>query len=117
DVEIACGSAERAGFAISAKANTGTVFDSRGNLGFHGALPQHSAFAFALGARIGNNAAYTLTGGAGTRHREKALLITHLASSLAGTAGDGRLAGCGARARALFARLVTADVDLRLGTE
>src|SRR5580765_1378015 len=117
DVEIACGTAEHTGLAISSEANAGAVFDSRGDLGVHRALPQYAALALALRARISNNAAHSLARGSGARHREEALLITDLASSLAGTAGDRSFAGCGAGARTFFAGFVTADVDLGLGTE
>src|SRR5215831_19117320 len=95
-VQVARWTAEHSGLTISAEANAGAVLDTSRNLGLHRALTQHATLSLALGARIGDDAAHALAGGAGTRHGEESLLITDLAAPLAGTTGDWRLPGCGA---------------------
>ena len=96
DVEVARRAPEQPAFAVSGEADAGAVFHAGGNLRVHRALPQHAAFAFALGAGIGDHAARSLAGRTGARNAEESLLVANLAPALAGTAGDRRLARRGA---------------------
>ena len=91
DIQIACGAAELADFAGTGKANAGSVFDAGRNFGVDGALAQNAAFAFALRAGIGDDAAGALAGGAGARDAEKSLLVADLAASVTGAASGGGL--------------------------
>src|SRR5579862_9469905 len=109
DIMIASRAAEGPGFSVPAEPDPRAVFDSRRNFRLNGALVQHSPFPLALLAWVANHAARTLAGWAGTRHREKSLLIPNLAASLACPAGGGGLPWCRSRAVALFAGLVASD--------
>jgi hypothetical protein len=80
-------------FAESGEADTGAIFDSGGNFRIHSSLAQNPAFAFALGAGIGDYAACALASGASARDAEEALLVTNLTAPGAGTASDGCFAG------------------------
>ena len=79
-------------FAKSREADAGAVFDAGGNFRVDRPLPQNPAFAFALGAGIGDHAAGALTGGTGARNAEKSLLVANLSAPVAGTAGYRRFA-------------------------
>src|SRR5579863_4133768 len=109
DIQIAWRTAVSSGFAQAGKTNTGSVFNSRGNLGVHRPLSQYAAFTFALGARIGDHAARALTSRASTSHAEESLLIPNLAASSARSARDGCLAGRCTIAMAVFASRVVAN--------
>src|SRR6516165_7176302 len=78
NVEIPGRAAQRSGFSQTGETNACSVLDARGNLGIHGLLSQDAAFTFALDARIGNDRARALTGGAGAGYGEEALLEPHL---------------------------------------
>ena len=93
DVEIARRATVKTAFAVSGEANAGAIFDAGGNFRIHRPLAQHPAFAFALGAGIGDHAARALAGGTGARDAEEALLVANLAAAIAGTAGDRSFAG------------------------
>lgn len=112
DVEIAGRTAERPRFSERGESDAGAVFNASGNLSVHAALPKDAAFAFALGAGIGDHTAHSLAGGAGAGHAEKSLLIANLPASAAGAAGDGRFAGSGAGAAAFLTSLVSPHGDL-----
>ena len=81
------------------------------------ALAENSSLALALYARIGDDAARALASRAGAGDAEEALLVADLATSRTGAAGGGGFAAGGARAAAVFASLVTANVDLGFGAE
>ena len=116
-IKIASRTAKGPGFAQAGEADASTVFHSCRDLGLDGPLPQNPALAFALGARISDNTAGTLAGGAGTSHAEESLLVAHLSPSGAGAAGDRGLAGSSARTAAIFTSFVAADGDLGLLAE
>jgi hypothetical protein len=116
-VEIACRAAKSSGFTQTGKTDARTIFDSGGNFGLHGSLPQNPALPFALGARIGDDAASALTSGTGAGHAEEPLLVAHLSTPRAGAAGDRRLTLSGARTAAIFTGLVAANGDLSLFAE
>ena len=90
-VQVARRAAVQAAFSVSGEANAGAVFHAGGNFCVHRPLPQHPAFAFALGTGIGDHAARALAGGTGARNAEEALLVADLAAAIAGTAGDREL--------------------------
>src|SRR5258705_3643535 len=106
DVQVARGTAERSSFAVPGKANACPVFHTGRNLRFHRPLSQYASLAFALRARIGDNAPRALTCRTRASHRKKSLLVTDLAPALAGTAGYRRLARSGTRTRAILAGFV-----------
>src|SRR5580658_453978 len=116
-VEIARRSSERSSLASTGKADAGAVFYARGNLRVHRALPQHTAFPSAFRARIGNHAARSLAGRTSPRDAEKALLVPHLPTASAGTAGCWTFARRGSRPTAIFAGFVTPHHHARLGAE
>jgi hypothetical protein len=117
NVEIAGGSAEGSSLAAAGKANARAIFHACGDFGVDRALMKKTAFAFALGAGIGNHAAGSLTCGASAGDAEKALLIAHLAAALAGAATGGTFAGGGSGAVAGIASLMTANVDASFDAE
>jgi hypothetical protein len=117
NIQIARRSAESARFAEAAETNARAVFHSRGNLGLDHALAQHASFAFALRARVGDDAARALAGGAGSRNAEEALLIAHLATSIARPAGNGSFAWRGSASAARVAGFMAADVHVLFGAK
>src|SRR5208337_4997944 len=117
NIQIARRPAKRARFAESGKANARAVLDSRGHLRFDHTLAQQAAFASALRARIGDYAARTLAGWASARDAKEALLIAHLAASVARLTMDRGFAGRCAGTAARVARLMAANTHLPLGAE
>ena len=117
DVEIAGGAAMCAGLAQPGEADACSILDSGGNLCVHCPLAQHAAFAFALGTRIGDDAACALARGTGASHAEESLLVANLAAPATGSAGDGSLAGSRTRAAAVLAGLVAANRNVGLHTK
>jgi hypothetical protein len=95
-VQVTRRAAVQPSFSESGVANASSVFHACGNFRVYRPLLQDPAFAFALGAWIGNNAACALTGGARARDAEETLLVAHLPPAIAGTAGDRRFARSGA---------------------
>ena len=85
-VQISGGAAEGAHFACAGKAYSRSVLHARGNFGVYSALAKNPAFAFALRARIGDDAAGSLAGGTGASDAEESLLIADLAAAGAGAA-------------------------------
>jgi len=110
NIQISGRPAERARFAESGETNARAVLYSRRDFGFDHALAQQAALASALRAGIGDNAARALAGGAGSSDAEKALLIAHLASSVARLARHRSFARRRAAAAAGIAGLMAADV-------
>src|SRR5208282_2900637 len=117
DVQIAGRSAVRPSFAASRKADARAIFHARRNLRLHGTLPEDSAFTFALMARIGDDVAGSLAGGAGAGDAEKTLLVTHLATPVTRAASGGTFAGSGAGAMTFFAGLMAAHHYTGFGAE
>jgi hypothetical protein len=101
DVQIAGWPSVKTAFTESCEADASAVFDAGGNLRVNRALTENSSFAFALGARVGHDAAGSLTGRASARNTEKSLLIANLSPACARTAGDGSLARGRARSAAI----------------
>jgi hypothetical protein len=116
-IKIASRTTKGPGFAQAGETDASTVFHSCRDLGLDGPLTQNPALPFALGARISDNTAGTLAGGAGTSHAEESLLVAHLSPSRTGAAGDRGLAGSSARTAAIFTGFVAADGDLGLLAE
>ena len=83
DIQIAGWAAECSGLPESSEADASAIFDSGGHFGLDLALAQQTAFAFALRARIGDDAARALASWAGSSNAEEALLIPDLASPIA----------------------------------
>jgi hypothetical protein len=106
DVEVAGWPPVAAAFTESSKTYAGSVFHTFRNLRIDRSLLQNSAFALALRARVGNHAARTLACGTGTSDAEKALLITNLPLTGAGTASYWGFAGSGAGSPTLCTCLV-----------
>jgi hypothetical protein len=117
DVQVAGRASEGSGFAETAEADSSSVFHPRRNFRIYRPLSKNAALSTALGARIGDDAARTLTSGTGARDAEETLLVTDLAASRTGPAIDWSLSGRGAVAVTVFAHFVAANVDLRLGSE
>ena len=117
DVEIAGGTTELAYFAASGETNARAIFHSGGDLGVHGALPQHASLAFALRTGICDHSARPLTRRTRAGDAEEALLIPHLPAACARLASAGPLAGRSAGTATFFAGFVAAHGDLGLGTE
>ena len=111
-IQIARRPAVGSGFAQAGETNAGAVFHSRRDLGLDGSVAQNPPLAFAFGARIGDDAARTLTGGTSAGHTEEPLLIADLSTASAGAAGDGHLALGRARPAAIFAGFVATDGNL-----
>ena len=107
----------QAAFSVAGEADAGAIFHAGGNFCVHRSLPQHPAFAFALGAGIGDHAAGALAGGTGARNAEETLLVADLSAAIAGTAGDGRFAWGRTRTSALFAGFVSPHRDFGFGAE
>ena len=117
DVEVTGRASEGTGFAQATEADASAVFDSRGHLGFDHALTQQAGFAFALGARVGDDAAGTLASWAGAGDAEKALLVADLPAAIAGTAGDWCFAGRGSGTATVVAGFVATNLDLLFSAE
>ena len=117
NIEVACRPAKLADFPRSREPDAGSVLDSGGNLCVNGTLAQDSAFALALGARIGNHIARALAGRAGTSDAEEALLIPDLPPAIAGTARGCPFSRGGTRTLTILAGLVAADCDFLLHPE
>ena len=112
DVKIAGRAVVNSGFAFAGVENARAFLDARGNFHGHGSLALDAALSLALLARIDDQLARATAGAAGARHREEALLITHLSASAAGGAVDGRLAGGCAASLAVVAGFQAADLHL-----
>src|SRR6202140_5093927 len=116
-VQISGRASESSNFACAGKANSRSAFNAGGNFSVHGALAKDAAFAFALRARIGDDAARSLAGRAGASDAEEALLIADLAPSIAGAASRSALSRRRTGTTAIFASLVTANRDFSLCAE
>src|SRR5262249_33770416 len=103
--------------ALSRITDSRSVFHARRNRDIHGALVDHTGFAFALLARIGNHAARSLTCRTGARDREETLLVAYLAPAMATRTGHRPFARGRARAPALLADFVALDLHLGLFAE
>ena len=117
DIQISGRTAEGADFSRAGKANSRSVFHARGNFGVYGALAKNAAFAFALRAGIGDDAARALASGTGASDAEESLLVANLAAAVAGAASRRPLARRRTGAAAVFASFVAANRDLRLRAE
>ena len=117
DIEIARRTAKGSGFAFARIQDARTLFHSRRDFHSYRAFACDTAFAFAARARIDNQLARTLANRAGTRNREKSLLITDLSAASAGCAGDGRLARSQPGSVAQVALFVAANLHLFAGAE
>jgi hypothetical protein len=117
DIKITGRTTKCAGFPQTREANTSAVFHPCGDLGVYRALFQDTALTLTLGARICNDAAGSLARGTSAGDAEKALLVSHLASTAAGAASDRGFARSGAGAVAILADFVTADAYLGFGAE
>ena len=82
-IQITRWAAEWANFSRASEADASAVFDAWRNLGVNGPLPQNAAFAFALRARIGDDAAGTLAGWASASDAEESLLVSNLSAAIA----------------------------------
>ena len=112
NVQVTRRPAERSRLAQPAETNARSVFHSRRNLGLHHALAQLAAFAFALGAWIGDHAASSLACGTCAGNAEEPLLIANLATPIARPAFRRSLARSRSRAAAAIAGFVTPYFDL-----
>jgi hypothetical protein len=117
NVEVACRPAKLADFSRSREADAGSVFDPGGNLGVHGPLAQDSAFALALGARVGNHTAGALACRTSASDAEETLLIPDLSAAIAGAAGGWTFSGGRTRTLTILAGLVAADRDFLFHAE
>jgi hypothetical protein len=113
DVQISGRSTELPHLAGSRKADTSSVFNTRGDLGFDCSLAQQSAVTFTFRARIGDHATATLASWTRARNAEKSLLVANLAASVTGAAARGTLTGSRTGTVALFAGFVTAHRHFR----
>jgi hypothetical protein len=117
DVEVAGRAPVAAAFTESGETYAGSVFDACRDFSVDRSLLQDSPFALALRTRVGNHAARPLACGASASDAEKALLITNLPLTGAGTAGYRGFAGSGARAPTLCAGLVMTNRDFSFSAE
>src|SRR5260370_14145388 len=88
DVQISVGAAIRAGLAFALHAQARAGVHTGGNAQFDGSFLFDATLTAALRAAFLDDLSRALAGGAGTRNREKSLLIPALAASPA------RLARC-----------------------
>jgi hypothetical protein len=117
DVEVAGRTPVAAAFTKSGETDAGSVFHACRNFSVDRSLLQNSAFALALRARVGNHAARTLACGTGASDAEKALLITNLPLTGAGTAGYWGFAGSSAGTPTLCTCLVMTNCDFGFRAE
>src|SRR5581483_8878714 len=116
-VQVARRTAVDAALALSAEAHACPVFHSRRDLDLDPPLANHTPFAVALGAGIGDHAARARARRARPRNGEEPLLISHLPPPAA-SAARGRLFTLGrAGASASLTALVAANVHLGLHPE
>src|SRR5690606_606937 len=73
DIKISRWSAARSRFALGCQTDTGSIFNSRRNIDRKRALLRNTALTVTFFARILDDLSPTITGWAGTLHREKAL--------------------------------------------
>src|SRR5580658_1513190 len=106
DIEIARAAAAQAGLALAGETDARAVFDARGNGDREGLLLALPALAAAGAARILDDAAGAVAGGAGALDGEEALLRAHAAGAMAGgTAHRARPRGGAAAVAGLAGRL------------
>jgi hypothetical protein len=117
NVKIAGRAAMKSTFTETSKADTGSIFHARWDLGIDGFLPQNSSFTFASGTRISNHAARSLAGRTRPRNTEKSLLITHLPVAVASSASYRRFALGAAGTAAFFTSVMTPHVDCGVSAE
>src|ERR1700730_15848917 len=86
NIQISGGTTEGTHLARSGQANSRSIFDAGGNFDLDRALAQIAAFAFALGARIGDHVARALARRTSTRDAEESLLVANLTATVAGAA-------------------------------
>src|SRR6185436_516543 len=113
DIEVAGRPAAHAGLALAGEANARAVLDARRDVDRQRAFAHHAARAAAGAARVVDDLAASLAGGAGALDGEEALAGAHLAGARAGRAGRGLGAGLGAAAGAGLAGDAGGDADLR----
>lgn len=117
DVKVPWRPALHARFPEPAETNPSFFFHPGGNFRFNRLLLDDASFALALRAGITHDRTRTLACWACSGDAEESLLISHLASATASTAGGRSLAISAARAFAGVALLVTAIRNLLLGPE
>ena len=117
NIQVTSRAAELANFSRACEANASAVFYARRNLRIDRALPQNSAFTFALQAGIGDHATGSLARGTRARDAKESLLIANLTTPVAGAAGGRSFARGGTRSVALFTGLVPPHGHARLGAE
>jgi hypothetical protein len=83
DVQIASRTAECARLAHPIETDSRAILHPGRHFGFDNTVAHQTAFAFALWARISDNAARSLAGWASASDAEEALLIADLSASIA----------------------------------
>src|ERR1700739_4533782 len=116
-IEIARWAAELADFTGAGKTNARSIFHPCGNFCLHGALSEDASLAFALRARIRDNASAPFARGTGPGQAEESLLVADLPASSAGAAGGRAFSRRRASTVTFFARLVAPDGDWRFFAE
>jgi hypothetical protein len=117
NIKIASRTTVHSPFAIPCETDTRSIFHASGDFGVDRFLTQHAAFTFALGARIGDDRASSLTGRTSASDTEESLLITNLTLPIARTASDWCFSRSRARSMTLFASFMAADGNRRLRPE
>src|SRR5260370_8534389 len=116
DVQISGGAAIRAGLAFALHAQARAGVHTGGNAQFDGSFLFDATLTAALRAAFLDDLSRALAGGAGTRNREKSLLIREPAPSAAGLAGCGTGSRFPPRAIARASQFLSREFLLALST-